>query len=267
MPNPIINRRLGKSEIKYDPDALAYFIRAGITNKTERAAINTGIISLKTNGLWNDIVAWYQCSPTGVGASVHNIKSSSFTLGGSTVPTYSQQGWTGNGSNMYFTTGLIPDANGFTLTNHTTGCYVRNNSQTGVDFGARGADSLTAILGRSRSTADQTVYQSATVASQMLISNSNSVGYFNFVTSGAQSRFIRRNNTSLGVDNTTVVVGTVPPTEFYLFGLNLNGTLSTPSAHQIPQFWFYNRALTTTECNTLYTILSTIDANIIIGGR
>ena len=60
----------------YDPDAVAYFTAASITDVTEKDAVNQLVLDLKGTGsttnnsdVWTDMLAFYPISPTSLAAA------------------------------------------------------------------------------------------------------------------------------------------------------------------------------------------------------
>lgn len=61
----------------FDPDALAYFTAAGITDDTAKTQINNFVVEIKTLGLWNSFVCWPLISSQNAGTGV-----TAYSLGG-----------------------------------------------------------------------------------------------------------------------------------------------------------------------------------------
>lgn len=129
----------------YDPDALAYFTAAGITDVTEKDAANQLVLDLKGIGstpsgtdLWTDAAAFYPISPTSLTASGYNLRdTTSFNMtwvnSPTHAPTHTSNGVTFNGTTQYGDTGFNPStaslANGYDL---TLGMEIVNASVTAV---------------------------------------------------------------------------------------------------------------------------------------
>jgi len=63
-----------------DADAQNFFTRAGITDSTQKTAINTLTTSLKSAGLWTKMRALYPLVGGTAASHSHNLKSSSYQL-------------------------------------------------------------------------------------------------------------------------------------------------------------------------------------------
>jgi hypothetical protein len=115
-----------------DPDAQAFITAAGITNSTQQTAINTLVLSLKSNGLWTKMKAVYPF--VGGTASTHkfNLKDprdldAAFRLVFSGGWTHSATGATPNGTNGFADTKLSP-LSVLSRNNNSIGFYNRKLS-------------------------------------------------------------------------------------------------------------------------------------------
>jgi len=93
-----------------DPDALAFFARVtaagGSLTTTEKAAVNTLVVTLKANSLWTPMKAIYPMVGASAAACAQNLKSSSFTGTFSSGWTFSSSGVQGNGTSAFMGTGI-----------------------------------------------------------------------------------------------------------------------------------------------------------------
>ena len=103
---------LASSIGQFDADAQAFFNRVttagGSLSLTERNAVNTLVIQMKTDGIWTKMKAIYPMVGASAAACAQNLKSSSFTgtfFGGWT---FASTGATPNGSTGYMDTFLNP---------------------------------------------------------------------------------------------------------------------------------------------------------------
>jgi len=110
----------------YDTDAQAFFTAANITDTTQKDAVNTMVLSLKSNSLWDKLVAIYPM--VGGTSSTHkfNLKSPidldgsyRLTFGGST--NHDSKGVLFNGSNAYANTYL--NSNSIYLSQNSTSMW------------------------------------------------------------------------------------------------------------------------------------------------
>ncbi len=110
----------------YDADATAFFTAASITDTTQKSAVNTLVLSLKSANIWTKMKALYPI--VGGSASSHavNLKQpGTFNLTFATGWTHSSTGMTPNGATNA-NTGLIPST-ALTSMNAHISYYSRTN--------------------------------------------------------------------------------------------------------------------------------------------
>ena len=104
----------------YDPDAVAYFTAAGITDTTEKNAVNQLVLDFKggagcltpsgTN-LWTNAAAIWPVSPTSLDAAKYNLRdTTSFNYTWVNSPTHASTGVTFDGTTQYGDTNLSPSS-------------------------------------------------------------------------------------------------------------------------------------------------------------
>ena len=118
------------SAVAYDADAEAFFTAAGITDTTEKNAVNqlvldfkggTGCLTPSSTDLWTNAAAIWSVSPTSLAAAAYNLRdTTSFKYTWINSPTHASTGVTFNGSTQYGDTNLTPSsltlANGYDIT-------------------------------------------------------------------------------------------------------------------------------------------------------
>lgn len=225
-PDPNRNRRVVLQQKKYDPLAVNYFNRAGISNVREKNAVNTFVLRIKSKPtIWASLQGGfiYLVSPTSYGASLHNLLSSNYTLSG-TAPTYATTGWAFDGVTQYFDTGLNPNTV-MTLNTGYMVIYQRDNvSSAGLVMGITDAGGTTQWsfnpYHNTLNTARFNAYNSATLFSA---ANTNSQGRWYVGITASNARSMRKNEASIGTDATTVG-GTLPNGNIYIGARNTIGT-------------------------------------------
>ena len=119
--------------IAYDADATAFFTAASITDTTQKSAVNTLVISLKSANIWAKIKALY--TVVGGVASSHSVnlkQPGTYNLSFATGWTHSSTGMTPNGA-TYADTFLAPTA--MNLDSIHGSSYLRvNNGVNGPAF-------------------------------------------------------------------------------------------------------------------------------------
>lgn len=92
----------------FDPSASAFFSRAGITDQTQKDAVNQLVIDLKAAALWTKMVALYPYVGGTSETHSHNLISSSFQITWNGTVTHNANGITGNGTTGFGDTGCKP---------------------------------------------------------------------------------------------------------------------------------------------------------------
>ena len=119
------------------PDAQAFFTAAGITDTTQKSAVNQLVLDLKSYSIWSKMKALYPF--VGGDATKHSynlINTANFQLTFSGGWTHSSTGALPNGTNAYANTGFNLNSNG-SLNNQHISYYSRTNSNgTEVEIGA-----------------------------------------------------------------------------------------------------------------------------------
>ena len=125
----------------YDPNAQAFFTASGITDLTQKTAINQFVLDLKSNSLWT-LGKFLNFGFLGDSTRVkYNFFSpldldSSYRLSFSSGFTFSANGIQGNGVSSYIRTYFTP-SNVFDINHGTYGFYSRTNQlRTEADMGA-----------------------------------------------------------------------------------------------------------------------------------
>jgi len=106
---------LASSIGQFDADAQAFFDRVttagGTLSTTEKNAVNTLVIQMKTDGIWTKMKAIYPMVGASAAACAQNLKSSSFTGTFTSGWTFASTGVTPNGTSAYLNSGLVANGN------------------------------------------------------------------------------------------------------------------------------------------------------------
>lgn len=114
----------------FDSDALSYINAVPITNTTQKDAVNTLVLDLKSYGLWSKIKAFYPAFLTTAAENKWNLKdprdlNAAYRLTFFGGITHSLNGMLGDGTSGYAYTNL--PANTFSINNMSIGWYNMNN--------------------------------------------------------------------------------------------------------------------------------------------
>jgi hypothetical protein len=116
----------------FDADAQAFFNRVttagGTLTDTEKTAVNTLVVALKADGIWDKMKAIYPMVGASAAACAQNLKSSSFTGTFTAGWTFASTGAKPNGTSAFMDTTLI--ANNILLVNSN---HISFYSRTNID--------------------------------------------------------------------------------------------------------------------------------------
>ena len=260
----IIQTQSGSS---VDTDAQAYFDRVtaagGTLSQTEKDAVNTLTLSLKSAGIWTLMKAIYPMVGASAAACAQNLKSSSYTGSFSSGWTFASTGATPNGTNAFMNTGLNP--NGLLSINNFHISYYSRTQNTSFSGGAMGQG----IEGGSQNTYIAPYYSQ--VATKFFLNGAypaNTANSINTTTTGlhlgnkeaVNSRKLYLNATLLNT-NTTSYTSNFENFTFYLGALNYNNVASYLTGFQCA-FSSIGDGLTDTQESNLYTAVQTFQTSL-----
>jgi hypothetical protein len=112
----------------FDTDASNFFTRAGITNRLTKTAVNTLVVDLKDNNLWNKFTNGFIYPFAGAGPTncAVNLVSSNYTITWHGALGFTN-GVTGDGITGYGDTGFRPDLSGMSASNMCMWAYAGTN--------------------------------------------------------------------------------------------------------------------------------------------
>lgn len=232
-----------------DPDAQAFITAAGITDTTQKNAINTLVVDLKGYGIWSKMKAIYPFVGGTSTSHSYNLKNTlQFQIVWSGGVTHSSTGVTFNGTNGYGNTNLNTNSVSNPANYHQS-IYSRtlggNNSW--VDIGNWVTGRINFIqIGNNANTYDNYIFDAT---SALGISNS-----------GARAMFMaNRINTSrksfrngVSIQSQTIAVGSNINLNVFIGAVNLNGNASNYIGRNLA-FSTIGDGLTDTEASNLYT--------------
>lgn len=259
---------LASSIGQFDADAQAFFNRVttagGSLSLTERNAVNTLVIQMKTDGIWTKMKAIYPMVGASADSCKQNLKSSSFTGSFSSGWTFSSTGVTPNGTNAFFNTTFNNQSNWTSTSNGSMGLISRSNptpvAQCDMGSGTLSSGNNSSSI-YSRYSGD--FFYSGLNCTTVLpgSSNTSSVGFF--VTSRLSSSTYTRHKRGTSTINTTVTdsIGTNPNQNIYLGAGNDSGSAAFYSNREY-NFAFIGDGLTQTEIDNYWTALQTFNTSL-----
>jgi hypothetical protein len=240
----------------FDPDAEAFFTASGITDTTQKNAVNQLVLDLKSYNIWTKMKAIYPI--VGGTAATHkwNLKNpldtnAAFRLTFATGMTHSSTGMVSNGTTGYADTQLISGTQ-LTLNSTHISYYSRSNvDSTALDMGAFTTGTNQFLIALKYSGVGFIADQYTSSTGRINAANVNSQGFYlsNRTTSAIFKAF--KNGTQLGTTNTgfgNVLVNL----SMFLCACNGNGTPTNYSTRQCA-FASIGDGLTDTEASNFYT--------------
>jgi hypothetical protein len=253
----------------YDPDALAFITATGITETTQKNAINQLVLDFKNYSLWSKMNAIYPFIGGNPTSPRYNLKApttntSDFYLTPVGGITYSSQGVTFNGTTGYYNTNLTPSS---TLTLNDTHFSVYNNtdvvsySADMIDLGVQNASSTNRIYIESCSQGNNVfMINTADGANFVSTSDTDSLGLYinNRVNSTTVNAF--KNNTKI-IANTTKNSSSLSTLPIFIGAFNNNGTAYGYSSRTMA-FATIGKSLSDSEASALYAAIQTFNTTL-----
>lgn len=255
----IIQTQAGTS---VDADAQAYFDRVtaagGALTQTEKDAVNTLTLSLKSAGIWTLMKAIYPMVGASAAACAQNLKSSSFTGTFSSGWSFASTGITANGSSTFMDTALTPSTSLSLISGHIS-IYIRTNvDEAKCDFGttngAFGASDEILLMSRFTGLGFIPVYTQYGGA----VANSDSRGFYITNRNSATNTGGFKNNTK--VANQAQFSTVLPPLPFAI-GCQ-NATSKTRFASKQYAFASIGDGLTDGQASDFYTSVQTFQTSL-----
>lgn len=241
-----------------DADAQAFLTAAAITDPTISGAINTLVVQMKADNIWNKMKAVYPMVGGTANSHKFNLKDprdldAAFRLLFAGGWTHSANGALPNGTNGYANTFFNPRTH-LTIGSNSQGQYQTLNQ---VDSGARGVwDSGTTYRFEFCSISSIYANQARTLANGADILGSSfpdTRGLVVSKTSSSRFKFMR-NSAVLG--DVSAGSALYPNINYYIAALNNNGSANFFSNMQF-SFFFLGEGLSDTEVSNLYTAVQT----------
>lgn len=241
-----------------DANAQSFITTAGITDNTQKSAINTLVLGLKSNNIWSKIYALYpMVGGTSTTHKYNLINPATYTLTFSGTWTHNANGALPNGTTGYAQTGLIPSA--VQTTDNTSVFYFSRadaNNNSVVIGVTTSATSQERIQPRNAGNAASPHYSSTNQPSGAV---PDSVGLFIASKTASNNAFIQKQRSI--VNTSTTCAGTLPTHQIYIGAANGAGTASNFTTRGCIGAGI-GKGLTTSECTILNNLLEQFNYTI-----
>lgn len=235
-----------------DPDANAYFAEAGISDSTEKNAVNALAAQLKSAGLWDKMDRIFPISPTSLSAAAYCLKTRT-TITWVNTPTHSSSGVLFNGTSQYGNTNYAPSVDGTQYTANDAHIMMYN----GNDFAPTGNKVLIGSDLQNRFTVNSSGDFVASVCSTAVLSETGPIderGAFVVTRRGATDASLYNNEYNV-VNSNSGVATTTPSDDFYV-GCRNNGGSPLQYSDCLVQFMTYGSGLTDSQQRMLTRIVA-----------
>jgi len=247
-----------------DTDAQAFITAAGITDSTQKTAINTLVVGLKADGLWTKLYAIYPIVGGTDSTHKYNLKdprnldvANRLLFNGGI--THSSNGMLFNGTNGWAEIALSNGVNCYSF-----GCYTRNSTDNGGDYmGSQYAINFYPEDPESSDTylsgyhVNYGIYEISDVYGIQSTANTIRTGLSSVVYDAGQQKFYK--NGILKANNQSYSTGYVPGVPIINLGIgatnpnSIGYPLNTFSNQQITFSFIGSVTLTNTDNDNLYT--------------
>ncbi len=197
-----------------DADAQAFITAAGITDTTQKSAINTLVVNLKAYGIWTKMKAIYPM--VGGTATTHkfNLKDprdldAAFRLVFNGGWVHSSTGAKPNGTNGYADTYYVPSVNLTDINSNHISYYSRTNATGGIEMGGGPIPLVDLVIKGGESMwnmASFAYYPPQTDSRNFLINTRTGANLFKFIKNGSV------------ITTSTSAAGTTKPNVSYYLG-------------------------------------------------
>ena len=248
------------------PEAQSFILAAGITDPTQRAAVNQLVIDLQNYNIWDKMKAIYPI--VGGTASSHkfNLKNpedtdEAFRLTFFGGWTHSSNGALPNGTNAYAESYFNPS----TQINTDEGClgiYLRTNESTlSTDIGCLSTNPNPESYYLISSRISDTTYglpNNSIVPSILTTPNTDSRGFFQAVRTSSSNCYSFKNNISTSGDT----YYSSPNVNAYIGAVNVLGIGPNFYSNKQIAFSYFGTLLSLTEANNYYTAVQSFQTSL-----
>jgi hypothetical protein len=246
----------------YDPDAQAFITAAGLTDNTQKSAVNTLVLSLKANNIWQKFKAIYPF--VGGTATTHKFNlinpadtNAAFRLVFNGGWTHSTNGALPNGTNGYANTFLTPSTN-LTLNSTHLSYYSRTNvNLTQVEIGCFDNTGAYTIIEARTANISYFLTNTSNIAG---VADTNSAAFYignrtaSFVTNGF------RNNVK--IFNALTAATFRPSNNIYIGAANNASSIAQYFTTKECAFASIGDGLTDTDASNLYTAVQAFNTTL-----
>ena len=246
----------------WEADAQAFITAASITDPTQQAAINQLVVDLKGYNVWSKMQALYPFVGGTASSHSYNLKNTAqFQITWNGGVTHSSTGVTGNGTNGYGNTGLLPSTQ-LSLNNTHISYYTRtnNNGSTWAEAGVLNGNQGIFIIPKfdGSATGAYRAVNSSQVGPNTSPTDVRGLYIASRITSGAMKLY---GNSSTLFNDTQASGALFSLGNVFLLASNVTGAANYFSGRQAA-FASIGDGLTDTEAANFYTAVQTFQTTL-----
>lgn len=242
--------------IPTDQAALNFINATGITDNNTRESINTLVVDLKANNLWDKLYVLYPFVGGTADTNKYNlVNTGSYTISFSGAWTYNSNGITGNGTSTYANTGY----SGSVSTWYASGSlfnYSRTTGRSGYDMGVN--DSVSGQYYLINRLSNDLTYLNLSVTPTTVASTDGSGLFMGNSRTSTQTAY-RNGSQIINVSKTTAANPTIP---FYLGANNFQNTSANEYTNRNYALGGFGQSFDATEASTFYTIVQNFQTSL-----
>jgi len=242
----------------FDSDAKDFITATGITDSTQKTAINQLVLDLKDINVWSKMKAIYPfVGGTATKHSYNFINPSLYQITWFGGITHNASGVTGNGTNGYGNTNLVPNS---VLSQNNTSIGVNISSDyngVGADIGSNESGGFKGLSLQTREA--NGVYYQVNADSNSTTTNTSSIGLWTLSRLASNSSTLYKNTTSFHSNSATS--SGLSSYSIYLLSLNQANGMRFPSP-RTQNFVFIADGLNITEVSALSGLISTLEITL-----
>jgi len=241
----------------YDPDAQAFFTAAGITDSTQKSAVNQLVLDLKGYGVWTKASMIHPYVGGTSTSTSYNLKNTAqFQISWVGGWTWDANGVKGSAVNSYGNTGFNMSTQITSVNNFSGALYTNQYTTGGVDFGADNNSNWYLAV---KSSVFGTNVGAAALPNVLSYTDTTGLGFYTAV-KNATNAVIYKNGAS--VLSSGVSTGTLYNGNVYIGGLNRNGSLLLSTNVRYAFSAIFNDSLTATEAANLRTAVQAFQTTL-----
>lgn len=243
----------------YDPDAQAFFTTYGITDTTEKEAVNDLVVDLKAQSWYaTNVFSFYPFVGPTAAARRANLINSDYNAVETATITYSASGAQGDGTTGFLDTNMTPDVTAMTQNSASSFCYLNvAGAADGAVMGCPTSGAQADVFQFFNNLSGTSYYFSAfgtDTGKIQGVHSGNTTGCFIGTRYAAGNIALFRNGTSV-LSGTGASESTPPSSPVYLFARNNGGSPANFSNCRMA-FLGFGTGFNPTQAATLNTILT-----------